>query len=706
MELEVMRILQMFWRWRWSMLAVVATTMCALVLAKMIAEPEYQTAVKLQVTTPEQENVVLFDEPRFASEREAIEIARNNFQIVVESDQVRSATIKELGLEDADQNYKLDVELTDDADFLDIVITARSPTLTADIANTHAQAAIQRMGELSALRSYEAKNYLANQLEEAREEMNQADYELSTFQTENGIIDLTSALEDSQLLLQQLELERSRILFENTDNQPDTITHIELLIKQRRDELEPLLDKRSIHTQLVSDVTLADESYQTVLEQFLRIDMGDSSNAAKELEAAEQETDSALKNAKSALTRFLLNNDIVALESEISMLQNQIEQLGLERDRQTLAVDNQLAHQAAMIASVSNLIAEREAEIESLRALAPRFNLLRMNVEQARDRYELVVGKYNEADLKADALQTADFLQIVSPAEPPESEAVNAKVLFAVGFAGSIGAAVLLAFFFENRDSTLHTAEQIEAVTQESVLGKIPSTGNHQVISFSEGNSLQEEAYRRLRTNIYAIHGSTPLRTLLVTSAQPKEGKSTIVANLACTIAESGRQVVAVDCDLHHPVLYNIFNLTNEIGLSSVLKQQATLDAALKVTEIPGLHVLGAGPPTSKPAELLGSQVMTDLIEEMRERFDVVLLDTPAITAVADAAMLAPSADGVLLVVSCEKVREEAVQAACQQLAFVDARPIGVVVNRVRLDGNYHYYRHSEKTGRTHESDF
>jgi capsular exopolysaccharide synthesis family protein len=192
---------------------------------------------------------------------------------------------------------------------------------------------------------------------------------------------------------------------------------------------------------------------------------------------------------------------------------------------------------------------------------------------------------------------------------------------------------------------------------------------------------------------------------LLVTSAEPQEGKTTIVANLAYTLAESGRQVVAVDCDLRRPRLHATLNLTNEIGLSSVLQQQATLDAALHLTEFPGLQVLSAGPSTPKPAELLGSRAMTDLIGELRQRFDLVLLDTPAIAAVTDAAILAPLVDGVLLVVRRAKAREEGVRAACQQLAGVGARPIGVVLNRARQEGSYYYYQYSKQADRAHASD-
>ena len=317
-------------------------------------------------------------------------------------------------------------------------------------------------------------------------------------------------------------------------------------------------------------------------------------------------------------------------------------------------------------------------------------------LELKRQTYSSLWERNSEAQIR-EALR-ADAFSVFEPAEVPENPSGLAKELsVALGFMLGLTAGVGLAFLFENLDSTLHTTEQIEAVTQAPVLGKIPTAGRRHSYVFFQGSAPQEEAIRRLRTNIYALANSDDLQALLVTSAEPREGKTTIVVNLANAIAESGRQVVAVDCDLHRPTLHTIFGLSNEIGLSSVLQQQATLDAALQATEVNGLQLLCSGPSASKPAELLDSRAMSHSIEELRQRFDVVLFDTPAIAAVVDAAILAPGADGVLLVVGREKAREESVRTACQQLADVGARPIGIVVNRARRGDSYRYYTHYQR---------
>jgi succinoglycan biosynthesis transport protein ExoP len=287
----------------------------------------------------------------------------------------------------------------------------------------------------------------------------------------------------------------------------------------------------------------------------------------------------------------------------------------------------------------------------------------------------------------------ANTLAVVEPAVTPRApskprKALNIGLGFMVGLAGGTG----LAFLFENLDTTLYTTQQIEEVAALSTLGKIPAAKRRQQIALFNGNSPQGEAFRRLRTSISALDHNAPLRTLLVTSAEPREGKSTVVANLALALAQSGRNVIVVDGDLRLPTLHEIFDLPNEMGLSSILEQKATLDEAVQESNIPGVQVLTSGLLPPNPAELLDSPQMTALIEQLAQQFDIVLLDAPSLLAVTDAAVLAPVVDGVVLVVGRAQARREAVRAARQQLADVKANSIGVVVNRAEQDGRYTYY--------------
>ncbi len=305
---------------------------------------------------------------------------------------------------------------------------------------------------------------------------------------------------------------------------------------------------------------------------------------------------------------------------------------------------------------------------------------------------EILLEQYELARVREG--MPANMLSVVEPAIAPKTPSRPRKMLnLALACMVGLGGGTGLAFAFEILDTTLHTAKQIETTTGLSALGKIPSARRRRA-GFFNGNSPQAEAFRHLRTKVFALDTETPFRTLLVTSAEPREGKSTIVANLASAIAQSGRRVVVVDGDMRLPTLHKVFDLPNEIGLSTVLQEEVPLDEALQSSDIPGVWVLTSGPPTPNAAELLALPPMRASVEQLAQQFDIVLLDAPSILTVTDAALLALVADGVILVVARAQAREEAVQAACQQLSDIKARSIGVVVNRAKPDSTYAYYRH------------
>lgn len=201
------------------------------------------------------------------------------------------------------------------------------------------------------------------------------------------------------------------------------------------------------------------------------------------------------------------------------------------------------------------------------------------------------------------------------------------------------------------------------------------------------------EAYRQLRTNIQFYSLDRPVQTLLITSASPEDGKSTTVANLAVTFAETGRSVIAVDCDLRRPSLHKLFGLPNESGLTVLIREEKTLGEVMLSTDVPHLHVLPSGPLPPNPSELLGSQRMERVIDTLRGAADVIVFDSPPTVSVTDAAVLGAKMDGVLLVVSEGRTKRDHVVRAKQLLERVNAKVLGVVLNNVKLDGSlYRYY--------------
>jgi capsular exopolysaccharide synthesis family protein len=213
------------------------------------------------------------------------------------------------------------------------------------------------------------------------------------------------------------------------------------------------------------------------------------------------------------------------------------------------------------------------------------------------------------------------------------------------------------------------------------------------LITVADPRSPVSEAYRTLRTNLDFSSLDKPIKTMLLTSAGPEEGKSTVLANLAVTTAQTGRKVILVDCDLRRPTLHSIFNLKNDVGLTTMVVDDAAMESPpLQDTGVEGLQLVSSGPLPPNPSELLGSRRMEEIIAALLERADVVLFDAPPVVAVTDAAVLATKVDGVLLVINAGGTKRDYARAAKARLEKVNANLLGSVLNNVRFDVSLHRY--------------
>jgi non-specific protein-tyrosine kinase len=199
------------------------------------------------------------------------------------------------------------------------------------------------------------------------------------------------------------------------------------------------------------------------------------------------------------------------------------------------------------------------------------------------------------------------------------------------------------------------------------------------------------ESYRTLRTNLSFSSLDRPLKTLVITSAAPEEGKSTTIANLAVTMAQGGRKTILVDCDMRRPSLHTIFNLSPEPGLTNMLLDENSVPP-LQNTEVENLQVLTSGAKPPNPADLLGSTKLDKVIQRLTELADIVLFDAPPIIAVTDAAVLGSKVDGVLLVVRAGKTRRDHAERAKEMLQKANVHIIGVTLTNAPRDNNIKDY--------------
>ena len=262
-----------------------------------------------------------------------------------------------------------------------------------------------------------------------------------------------------------------------------------------------------------------------------------------------------------------------------------------------------------------------------------------------------------------------------------------------------IGAGAII--FTNSLDRTVKSAAQLEAITGKPVVGAIPyrprnerGGKNAHTVQFREGHSPSAEAFRRLRTNLQFLNVDNPPKTFVLTSPVATEGKSETAVNLGLVLAEAGNKVLIVEADLRRPRAVGYLSASENVGITNILTGQASFEDVVQETAYEGVDLLGCGPLPPNPSELLASDTAQRLIEELGNTYDYVVIDSPPLLPVTDAALLARITDGALLVVRSNRTATEQVSTAVDNLAKADAELLGVitVANSSTKRGSAEYY--------------
>lgn len=218
------------------------------------------------------------------------------------------------------------------------------------------------------------------------------------------------------------------------------------------------------------------------------------------------------------------------------------------------------------------------------------------------------------------------------------------------------------------------------------------------IISYNDPKSVISEQYRAIRTNIEYSNVDQNTKTILVTSSDKNEGKTTTVSNLAVSFANLNKKVLLIDCDLRNASIHKMFRLNNIYGLTDILAKDRAVDKCIQETELENLYVLTAGAIPPNPAEILSSEKMKNLIEDLKNIYDYIFIDTPPIGLVTDAGVLSSFIDGVVLVVKSESVEKKYLEETKKKLDAVDARILGAILNSYKSEQkDYNYYSYYGK---------
>lgn len=374
---------------------------------------------------------------------------------------------------------------------------------------------------------------------------------------------------------------------------------------------------------------------------------------------------------------------IVALDSAITASKADILAL----------TEAQIQSSNAMVADAENRVRELQSEYGAVSSRQAATDAKRQQVDAIERVYTDLSEKYYEATINERLESGAvDVISSATPARSPDGSRKTRSFLFALIVGVMLG--VLAAFVLEQMDTRVRDAEDAQRAASVGVIGMIPELrgdASRPLTLKADDHTLGAEAYRKLRTNLRFLRADRA-RVIGVTSPSPDEGKSVTAANLALAIAQQGQEVLIIDGDLRRPVQHEIFGVERGPGLSDALVGLIDpFEALQSYQDMPNVSVLACGTEAPNPAELLGSDAFSRLLDTLIERFDTIVVDTPPVNLVTDAAVIGSVTDGVLLVAEAGRTDRSVLAAAVNELRSARGSVLGIVLNRVTAGGRYGY---------------
>ena len=580
------------------------------------------------------------------------------------------------------------VTVMKDTDFFVLSSTGSTPSASAALANILVQTYYNRNLEEARGENREMRQFLENQLSTMEQQLLSDEDALRAYKEQHDVVDLSAETQQLVQSLASLETEAS-----------DARTNLGALQAQR-DYLASRAD--SFRQNLASDLEQLNSAYVSDLLNDLALLEGSRASllarGATTDDASVKDLDGQIASRRTALAEALAGLAAAAFPADpTGALQGIMSELvtaeaGMRSERTREAVLTRIAGE--MDARLSTL---PEAEMDLAR--------LERNRTVSENVYILMRTKYEEIRI-AEAGQIGN-VTIVDTALPGGLIKPSRKRNLAIGFIVGLALGIGTVFLREYLDTSLSSPEQIEALGV-SILGVIPRIRRVSSAPYSARTGMStslithfaprdpvSEAYRDLRTGLRFGRADRQMKSILVTSAGPREGKSTTSANLAVAFAQAGQRSLLVDADLRRPVIHNLFGVEREPGLSEAVAAVTPLEKCIHSTKVENLSVIPCGFIPHNPSELLGSARLRDLIAELSRDWDIIIFDSPPVAVVTDALLLSPEFDGTLMVVGAKLGNRRVVQTALTKLARSSAFVVGAVLNGfdpLKMYTSYGYY--------------
>lgn len=564
---------------------------------------------------------------------------------------------------------RVQVEPVKDSRVTKLTVEDADPVMAAALANTFAAAYMEQSLASKSVTTVEATESLEQRLPDLDQKVQESTQSITDFKKKNKIgasFEERVRLVTSRVSRLSEELQAVRIKKASLKARSDAIT--QLRKAQTRDDVA--------RAALIPDALAASE-------QALKTRVFEARNECDILE-----------------TRFLAEHP--------RMVDCKVKLANLERAHNA-EIETVLSRAQAEYVNVAqnekNLLDElneAKVEAEELSGYEPEYQKLKRTNETNLRLYDLALKSLKETDLSATTrMSNVNVLDYARPQLTPSKPNVRYNLM--VGLIAALVLALGLAFGLELLDNTLSSQEQVEERLGLAFLGIIPSLAgkdrqapHSDLVAFEQPKSAVAECCRAIRTNLLFMSPERPLKSILVTSAGPRDGKTTSAASLAITMAESGKRVLLVDADLRRPRVHNAFKVANGSGLSSLILGEGTLGDTVKASGVPNLSLLTCGPIPPNPAELLHTDGFKKVLAQMMTEYDQVIIDSPPVGAVADAVVVSTQVDGTLLVVKNQVTSRDLAKRAVRALRDVNARIFGAILNDIDLEdrqaGGYYYY--------------
>ncbi len=564
----------------------------------------------------------------------------------------------------------LSAKLVPNSRLMDVTFTGTDPKLAATLVNAHINNFIEENFRSRYEATTQASTWLAGQLDELKAKVEDSEDKRINYEQANQIWEVDEKEDVTTQKVTELETEV-------TAAQSDRIAKeavFQLVQAGNYDSLAPVRQSPVIQDILKQQSQLSTQ-YTEALSQY------------------------GPKFPKVVRLQEQLNDLNGLLDNEKKNIANQVE------------ADYRSARQRELL--LQQTLDQQKTEAAAMADKMVQYNILKRDAEADKQLYDGLLEKLKEAGISA-GLRSSN-IRVVDPASPPTApfspqKTRNVMLAALVGLLGGIG----LALVREYLDNTVKNPDDIENLSRLPSLAVVPAFGNGngrgpkllkgaspngyervELIAHNQPQSQISEAFRALRTSLLLSQADHPPQVILMTSALPREGKTTAAVNLAVTLAKLGDKTLLVDGDLRKPGVSRALNMADgkHAGLSSYLAGVSTLDlVTVPHPAIPNLATIPTGPVPPNPADLLASHRLSEMIVELRKRYKFVVIDSPPIMAATDAVILSVLADGVLLVVRSGHTPKEAFTRTRDLLTSVKCRLLGVVLNAVDSNSPDYYY--------------